>query len=328
VVVVPAVIWSIHGFRYAPWPGQSVAQDAGPWLGWGGQLIRSLETHRVLPEAYLEGARFQLEHNLVGHPAYLLGDRSNTGWRLYYLVAFAVKNTPGFLGALVVAMIVLLRRRAFGLSSVATHWGITALLVFAAASLGRIQIGERYILPVYPYLILLMSTAAPALFSAKLGRLAAGALFALHAGAGLLAAPGGHLSYFNLLAGGREGGHRVLLDSNLDWGQDLPRLAAWMRSQGLKTLQLGYHGSDDPRRVGIESESLPGLNLYAGRPPQAPFSGTVAVSPNLLLGLFASSGFDPYAELRKRPPDDRAGVFFIYRLPDPRTTSGSSPGPR
>ena len=94
------------------------------------------------------------------------------------------------------------------------------------------------------------------------GRLLAGALVVLHAGPGLLAAPGGHLSYFNLLAGGREGGHRVLLDSNLDWGQDLPRLADWMRSRGVRTLQLGYHGSDDPRRLGIDAEVT--LNCGAG----------------------------------------------------------------
>ena len=329
IVAVPVVIWSIHGFRYAPWPGATVAQAPGPWLGWSGRAIRSLQAHRALPEAYLEGARYQLEHNLVGHPAYLLGRRSNTGWRSYYLVAFGVKNTLGFLAGLVLALVVLVRRRAFAPSSAATHWAIAAVLLFAAASLGRIQIGERYILPVYPYLILLMAAAAPSLMSRRGGRLAAGAVLAMHAVPSLLAAPGGYLSYFNVLAGGREGGHRVLVDSNLDWGQDLPRLAGWMRRRGVGRLQLGYHGSDDPRRFGIDCQDLPGLNLYQARPPRRPFTGTVAVSPNLLLGLFAVSGGDFYAELRKRPPDDRAGVFFIYRLPAPvpRTASGSPRDP-
>jgi hypothetical protein len=329
LLVVPAVIWAIHGFRYAPWPGATVAVEPGPWLGWAGRLIRGLEAHRVLPEAYLEGARYQLEHNLVGHPGYLLGERSNTGWRSYYLVAFGVKNTVGFLAALLVAAVVLVRRRAFGPSSVATHWAVTAIVVFLGASLGRIQIGERYILPVYPYLILLVAAAAPALLAAPLGRVAAGALLAMHAGPSVLAAPGGYLSYFNFLAGGREGGHRVLLDSNLDWGQDLPRLARWMRERGVKQVQLGYHGSDDPGRFGIDCESLPGLYLYPGRVPRVPFTGVVAVSPNLLMGLFGGALSDAYAGLRDRPPDDRAGVFFIYyRLQGPRRASGSPPDPR
>ena len=331
LLLVPVVIWAVHGFRYAPWPGATVAQAPGPWLGSGGRLIKALEAHRVLPETYLEGARFQLEHNLIGHPAYLLGRRSNTGWREYYLVAFAAKNTLGFLAALVVSLTVLVRRRAFAASSATTHWASTALLVFIASSLGHIQIGERYLLPMYPYLILLMAAAAPWLLSSRGGRLAAGVLMAMHVVPSVLAAPGGYLSYFNVLAGGREGGHRVLLDSNLDWGQDLPRLAAWMRTHGVKSLQLGYHGSDDPRRFGITCEDLPGLNLYPGRPPRAPLTGTVAVSPNLLLGLFAGPATDAYAGLRNRPPDDRAGVFFIYRLPEagvPRTAPGSPPDPR
>ena len=46
-----------------------------------------------------------------------------------------------------------------------------------------------------------------------------------------------------------------------------------------------------------------------------PFTGTVAVSPNLLW-LFKK---EDYSALRQRPPDDRAGVFFIYRLPEPET---------
>jgi hypothetical protein len=327
VVIVPLVIWAVHGFRYAPWPGATVAHVPGPWLGFVGRVIHFLEVWGVLPEAYLEGARYQVEHNLVGHPGYLMGYMSNTGWRSYYLVAFAAKNTLGFLAGVLVAIVVLARRRAFEATSATTHWAVTAGVVFLSASLGRIQIGERYILPIYPCLILLVAAAVPTLVAAPLGRLAGALILTLHAASSLLAAPGGYISYFNAVAGGREGGHRVLLDSNLDWGQDLPRLARWMREAGVREIQLGYHGTDDPRRFGIECESLPGLSLYPGRPARAPFTGTVAVSPNLLMGLFDGPLRDAYSDLRRRPPDERAGIFFIYRLPAPRTTSGSAPGP-
>jgi hypothetical protein len=121
------------------------------------------------------------------------------------------------------------------------------------------------------------------------------------------------LSYFNALAGGRLGGHRVLLDSNLDWGQDLPRLAAWMRREGVASVQLAYQGSDDPARFGIAREDLPGDHLYPSRPPSRPFEGVVVVSPNLLFGLVPRLG-DPYAALRGRRPAERAGVFFVYRM--------------
>jgi hypothetical protein len=192
------------------------------------------------------------------------------------------------------------------------------VITFAAASAGRIHIGERYILPVYPYVILLMASAGARLVSSPRGRVVLAVLAALHVGPALAAAPGGTISYFNFLAGGRRGAHRVLVDSNLDWGQDLPRLAAWMKDQGVPSIQLGYHGTDDPGRFGILHEDLPGLHSHPERPARRPFEGTVAVSPNLLLGIFYPPGQNPYARLLARPADDRAGVFFIYRQGAPQ----------
>jgi hypothetical protein len=140
-------------------------------------------------------------------------------------------------------------------------------------------------------------------------------VLALHVVPTVLQARHGYLPYFNLLAGGREGGHRLLLDSSLDWGQDLPRLAQWMRREHVQQVQLAYHGVDDPSRFGIAREDLPGIVLYPSHPPALPFSGVVAVSPNLLFGLVGKAG-EPYAWMRRIPPDDRAGVFFIYRRLD------------
>jgi hypothetical protein len=135
----------------------------------------------------------------------------------------------------------------------------------------------------------------------------------LHTLPSVWAAPGGYLSYFNALAGGRLGGHRVLLDSNLDWGQDLPRLAEWMRLHGVASVGLAYHGSDNPDRFGIRHEDLPGSHLYPEGPLRERADSVLAISPNLLLGLVSRVG-SRYAGLRDRPPDDRAGVFFIFRM--------------
>ena len=48
------------------------------------------------------------------------------------------------------------------------------------------------------------------------------------------------------------------MDSNLDWGQDLKRLAAWMRENGVPRLKLSYFGSAVPAYYGIDAEALPG----------------------------------------------------------------------
>jgi hypothetical protein len=314
-VVVPLVVWAVYGFRYAPWPGRSVLQPAGS-LGVAGAAIERAAGSRLLPEAYLEGIRFQLEHERMGHPTYLLGEVSTSGWPHYYLVAFLVKNTPGFLLAALGALVLLWReRRALGPAAVEAHWAVPAAVTFLAASLNWLQIGERYILALYPYLVLLIGSAVSRLASTRRGRGLVVAAVALHVVPSVLSARGGYLTYFNALAGGPAGGHRVLVDSNLDWGQDLPRLAAWMRRNGVERVQLGYHGSDDPDRYGIVREDLPGLNYYRPRPATRPFEGVVVVSPNLLTGIVTPrEGGDPYAFLRGRRPDDRAGVFFVFRL--------------
>jgi 4-amino-4-deoxy-L-arabinose transferase-like glycosyltransferase len=302
---VPLVIWAAHGFHRRPWPGAPAEPEGGAASG--------VVSH-LAPEAYVEGIRYQIAHGTQGHPAYLLGETSHGGWRHYFVVAFAVKNTPGFLLATLAGVVAAWSgRRAGGGQGTAWHTALPAAVVFVAASAQRIDIGERYILPVYPYLIVLAAVSCAAWRRSRRARAAAAAVLVLHVLPSVAATPGGHLTYFNLLAGGPHGGHRVLLDSNLDWGQDLPRLAAWMRRQGVRTIQLGYHGSDRPARLGIGWEDLPGVTLYPPRPPSRPFEGVVAVSPNLLMGLFPRLG-DPYHALRERPPDDRAGTFFIYFL--------------
>ena len=45
-----------------------------------------------------------------------------------------------------------------------------------------------------------------------------------------------------------------------------------------------------------------------------PFKGLVAVSPNLLMGIFYPPGENPYAALVDRVPDGRAGGLFLFIL--------------
>jgi hypothetical protein len=313
-VLVPATIWAAYGFRDPPMPAPTAASAHGsPREDTAAGVLARLP---LLPAAYLEGARFQAEHNRRGHLAYLLGERSRTGWRHYFAVAFLVKSTPGWLLVLALATGAAIAGGA-GADSPRWHWLLPAAATFAAVSAGHIQIGERYLLPVHVYLVpwaaAVLATWTQAGARPRLRAAVVGVALALHAVPAVLAARQGHLAYFNLFAGGPTGGHRLLLDSNLDWGQDLPRLAAWMRQRQIGSVQLAYMGTDDPARYGIDREDLPGQRLHPERPARRPLSGTVAISPNLLFGL-APGVAAAYVGLRDRPPDDRAGVFFIYRL--------------
>ena len=261
---------------------------------------------------YADNVRFQLDHDRRGHLTYLMGEVSRRGWPSYFAIALGVKSTLGFLLGLALAAVALWRGTGDE-PRVRAHWWLPALTVFAALSAGGIQIGERYLLPVHAFGILLIASAAPALLASGGGRALLALVLAGHVVPAALAAPHGYLPYFNALAGGPDGGHRVLLDSNLDWGQDLPRLADWMRREGVPEIALGYVGADDPDRLGIARRELPGRSLYASTGTEAPLTGTVVVSPALVYGLVPRYAAY-YAPLRDRAPDARAGVFFVYRL--------------
>jgi hypothetical protein len=98
-------------------------------------------------------------------------------------------------------------------------------------------------------------------------------LLAWQAGACIFVAPH-HLAYFNELGGSPDEARHLLLDSNLDWGQDLGRLKSYTLARSSDPLYLGYFGHVDPHLYGIE---------YAF-PPVTPTPGRYAVSANFLAG--------------------------------------------
>ena len=61
-----------------------------------------------------------------------------------------------------------------------------------------------------------------------------------------------YLAYFNQIAGGPRGGARYLLDSNIDWGQDLKGLADYLKKEDMPgPVYVGYFGHDAPKLYGI-----------------------------------------------------------------------------
>jgi hypothetical protein len=91
-----------------------------------------------------------------------------------------------------------------------------------------------------------------------------------------------------VLAGGPRGGWRYLLDSNIDWGQDLKRLASWQRAHGGVALDLAYFGTADPKAYGIAHRKVVWVHDFRPQEPASrPASGDLlAVSLNLREGLY------------------------------------------
>ena len=188
----------------------------------------------------------------------------------------------------------------------------------------RINAGHRYLLPLYPLLALLAADRVATWLPGR--RLAQVAVAGTVVGAQALSSVGiapHYLAYFNRLSGGPEQGWRLLSDSNIDWGQDLPALHDFLAQRTTERAVLAYFGTADPAGYGITADRLTAF----GAPPAAGWTTSVgenlgvytwlAVSVTVLHGQ-RSQGVDPFRELRALEPHGRAGYsIFLYDLRDP-----------
>jgi hypothetical protein len=117
-----------------------------------------------------------------------------------------------------------------------------------------------------------------------------------------------YLPYFNQIAGDHP--ERILVDSDLDWGQDLRRLADTLRARKVPHVSLSYHG-----KVDLSKQGLPPFTVL---PDYTPVTGWVAASEyRLLLGQYGGR-YDPFAWLLKHTPVTRVGhsIRLYYIEPD------------
>jgi hypothetical protein len=233
-----------------------------------------------LPGAFwdlMEGILRLKGHNDSGHFSFLLGREGSTGWWYFYLVALAAK-TPLPLIAMGPAGLGLMARdgwRSHNPWRIAPGVLFVTLLVFASAY-SHINIGVRHVLILYPFLALGAAWAFVQawewLDSFQLRSWAAGgkvllsALMAWQLGSLYTAYPD-YLPYFNAAIAHPE---QVLVDSDLDWGQDLRRLEQRLQALKVRNFSFAYLGTADLAR-----EPLPPLTLMKG---MHPVTGWVAVT--------------------------------------------------
>ena len=184
------------------------------------------------PELY-RGIQRVMEHNAGGHPGYLLGQRSMTGWWYFFEVALAVKTPLAFLILLGFGVRLALRRR----DRIERLW-IPLMFVGGILLVGmfsRINIGLRHVLPVYIGCAVLAAVATLRLLeltrTVKWVRTALALLVVWLAGSSLWSHPD-YLAYFNELGGSEP--EKILVDSDLDWSQDLKRLATRLHEVGAR----------------------------------------------------------------------------------------------
>jgi len=282
----------------------SLNTAAGVKAHYVAQLLH-LPAHR-----YLLGLWMLASHVDEGHRSYLLGQISRAGdWR-YFPLAFAVKTPTAALLLLVMTLLALpWLLRPWSLSRAALV--LYPLVYFAWCISSRLNIGHRHLLPVYPFLFVAAGIALTHCWRKKWPRLT---LAVLVAAAGIQAAELArvhphYLSFFNALSGGPMDGPRYLLDSNIDWGQDVRYLKAWMDRNGTEVVCLSYFGMANLQYHGIREAPLVNMSEQE----RADQDCVAAISVNNLYDLYLPEGTHAWA--RRLKPVGRVGYsIYLYDL--------------
>lgn len=315
--------WAVKWRSLRPFLHLVVVGLIGWFVIWG--VYRFTLWQGFLPGgAFWDDLFWELQYFGKPHGAYLAGQVSTEGWWYYFPVTFLLKTPLPTLLLFIVAVALFLRNRRPGWQDDFVILLLPPLLYFGVSLTSSLNIGYRYLLPILPFLYLatavyLVRYFAQAGYIVWLRRFVGGC-FVLLVLISVWIWPD-YLPYFNVLAGGS--GWRILSDSNVDWGQDLPALAAWQSQTG-RPLHLSYFGTAHPSAYGLVFDSLP---TWAPAPeqenptfqaynPANPAPGFYAISVTNLHGIVLGQQRDVYAWFREQEPVARiGGSIFVYEVP-------------
>jgi Dolichyl-phosphate-mannose-protein mannosyltransferase len=278
LAVVMLAIWASFAFRFSPFPQNAAAREV--WnVRWEAclsdhsaleRMVGFARNHKLLPEAYLYGFAFTSKSAMF-RPAFLDGQWSATGFPSFFPRAFLYKTPIPILMLLIATGVAgyFRWRTAFrdrcrwmishDLARLSPIWAL--VLVYGLFSLtSHLNIGHRHLLPIYPAIFVACGACAFFLHTRLAMTIFAGSMVCWQITESALLRPD-YLAYFNQTAGGPKNGYKHLVDSSLDWGQDLPALREWLSQHsdhlGTGPVYLAYFGTALPQWYGIDAKLLP-----------------------------------------------------------------------
>ncbi|MFF7559688.1 ArnT family glycosyltransferase [Streptomyces pseudovenezuelae] len=251
------------------------------------------------PQAYADGMRIQFHFENYPWEGFLFG-RVYTGHLWYYLPAALLVKTPlGLLALWSAGAVVLVAVRR--LRPAAPYLLVPAGVLLASAMTGSRDFGTRYAL--FMPLFLTVTAGCVLAVRRRWAAIATGALVLFVAVSSVRAFPY-YLPYSNEAFGGPARTHLRLHDSNVDWGQDLGRLADRLRERYPgERIWLVYKGSGVPSAYGIEASDPREVPAADVRGLLVVSDSSVAKAKGRLAELIDSS----------RPVDEVGHSITIYR---------------
>jgi hypothetical protein len=258
-VVSYVVLWAFYGFRYTARPGQlqliPTLSVYAATLSHPHQhsLVDFLARHHLLPESYLYGW-VDILLTRGARPTFIFGHLYSTAKWFFFPAVFLLKTTL----TLMLFLLLLPFARIYGRRRELVFLSLPIAFFLLAAIYSNINMGVRYLLPIYPFCIVLASAAAASLFARSVvGRFAVAALLLLTAFSSLHSYPN-FLAYSNELFGGPAHTYHFASDSNADWGQGLKWTKTYLDQHPDNNCWFDYHGNPaiDPAYYGIHCKRL------------------------------------------------------------------------
>ena len=306
---------------------------------------------------YLLGLAMVVQRATGGNTTFFLGEVSAAGWRSYFPIVYLIKMPLAFHFFTLIAVVSGIKtfstalranmyRVGIGMRSVLpfltqllrTRFSEFAMVFFIVlywytSLTSNLNIGVRHLLPTFPFLFVLVAMGIrsflrnPRFFVrgaslSAVSRLAqrwvfVSILFTWLIIAGLLAPWPSYLSSFNEIAASRGGRENWAVDSNLDWGQDLKRLARFVETRDIDRISVDYFGWTPPEYYIKSAEVVP-WSVDQGQP-----EGWFAVSATYRQQACAqpAKGFDRdttgYCFLKLFEPETTiGGSIYVYNLPE------------
>ena len=307
------VVWGFYGFRYKAAPeGKELNPALAPYLTQmhdqrDARMLRALARVRVLPEGYIWGLENTKETEF-DDPSYFWGKVYRHGNWKYFPVAFLIKST---LALLILLCLVPLAWR-WGLRGRTREMGfllVPVVVYFVISMSSDMDIGMRHLLPVYPFLYVLVGAAAMVLVDRDVRwGWVLGVLLCWQVVTSARVSPA-YMAYGNEAWGGPAKVDRYLGDANTDWGQQLKAVKRYLDERHITNCWFAYFpdGSIDPEDYGVHCKRLPTTDLlyWLDVPVTTPpvISGTVLISAGDLEGIeFGDGQLNPYDQFWRVKP--------------------------
>ena len=312
IIAFVFIVWPVYYFHTIGYPTERQLSDTVENLSTYGNrnfadIVIWMADKPVLRALgqYGLGLLMVVQRSVGGNTTFFLGETSKYGWWYYFPVVYFIKETLAWWGLVIMAVITFVITKTLRpriglkdfLKSNFTQFAMFLwLVVYWYTSMdSTLNIGVRHLLPVYPFTIILVSgqisqiagiikrETQTLIFTSNLLIMI---LFTWYFVENIRVYPY-YLTYFNQAVGGPLNGYKYVVDSNLDWGQDLKRLSDWIEKNNIKKIEVDYFGWADQsyylgdKVVWLSSEKYGGYDDFIARNKT---DGWIAVSASFLQG--------------------------------------------